>query len=523
MVKNLSNIWNFIILAVLALVMLVGISAAAGTGNPASQVGSTLPGTSEKNTRGDGLPEPEPETTIKPSTAPAAEPVLEHPEAAAPPAVPISGDDMKPVPGTTIPAPAQNNVTSPSLSSNPGASATQAPAASNSPVPPSPPAPTTTATPKPSPSQSPSPSPTPTTTPPTSPVPAPSGKVILGYYAGWAAYSGYKPSQIPATRLTHINYAFAKIGSDLKIALGDPAVDPGNLSALVKLKNVNPNLKILISVGGWNDSGRFSDAALTDASRTAFADSVVAFIKKYGLDGVDIDWEYPVSGGLATNTRRPEDKQNYTVLLAKLREKLTQQGAKDGRHYWLTAAGSAGSSYAKNVELSKIHQYLDYALVMTYDINGPWDAFTGFNAPLYASDGPTAYYRWSVDSAINMYLSSGFPASKLVMGIPFYGYVFRGVAPANNGLYQAFASGASASYDSIQSQYAANPAFAAYNSDAVAPWLFGGDTFISYDNAESITRKAQYIKTRKLAGAGIWELSQNRNGTLLDIIHQNLR
>lgn len=523
MVKNLSNIWNFIILVVLALVMLVGISAAAGTGNPASQAANTHPGTSEKNTREDGLLEPEPGTTMLPATAPATEPVLDHPETAAPSAAPISGDDMKPVTGTAIPAPTQNNAASPSLSSSPGASATPVPEAANSPAPPSTPAPTTTATPKPSASPSPSPSPTPTTAPPSSPVPAPSGKVILGYYAGWAAYSGYKPSQIPAARLTHINYAFAKIGSDLKITLGDPAVDPGNLAALVKLKNVNPNLKILISVGGWNDSGRFSDAALTDASRTTFADSVVAFIKKYGLDGVDIDWEYPVSGGLATNTKRPEDKQNYTLLLAKLREKLNQQGSKDGRHYWLTAAGSAGSAYAKNVELSKIHQYLDYALVMTYDINGPWDAYTGFNAPLYPADGPTTYYRWSVDSAINMYLSSGFPASKLVMGIPFYGYVFKGVNAANNGLYQTFSSGVSAPYDTIQTQYAANPAFTAYNSGTGAPWLFDGNTFVSYDNADSIAQKAQYIKSRKLAGAGIWELSQNKSGTLLDIIYQTLR
>lgn len=344
----------------------------------------------------------------------------------------------------------------------------------------------------------------------------------MGYYGGWAAYSGYKPDKIPAAKLTHINYAFAKIGSDLKIALGDPTVDPGNLAALVKLKNVNPNLKILISVGGWSYSGKFSDAVLTDASRTAFADSVVEFIKKYKLDGVDIDWEYPVSGGMASNVRRPEDKQNFTLLLAKLREKLNQQVKLDGRHYWLTVAGSAGSYYAKNTELSKIHQYLDYAVVMTYDIIGTWDAYTGFNAPLYPADGPTSLYRWSVSSAIDMYISAGFPAAKLVMGIPFYGHVFRGVNSANNGLYQTFTSGTTASYDSIVSLYASNPAYSVYNSDAVAPWLFNGDTFVSYDNEDSISKKAEYVKLRKLAGVGIWELSQNKNGTLLNVLYRIL-
>lgn len=519
MVRHLSNIWHDVMLTVLALAMLIGISVASWEGNPTEQVDGANPVTSEKNIGTDGLLAPESGTTVQPPAGAVSGHTLERPETTTPSAAPIPDDNPERVnepSNVSIPAPDRDNTPSPNRTSNPGAS-TQTPATANAPAPPSTPAPTTIANPKPSAST------TPTPTPSSSPVPAPSGRIILGYYASWATYSGYTPNQIPATRLTHIAYAFAKIGSDLRIALGDPAVDPGNLAALVKLKNSNPNLKILISVGGWNDSGRFSDVALTDANRTTFADSVVAFIKKYGLDGVDIDWEYPVSGGQATNTKRLEDKQNFTLLLARLRERLNQQGAKDGRHYWLTIAGSAGSYYAKNVELSKIHRYLDYALVMTYDINGPWDGYTGFNAPLYPADGPTAYYRWSVDSAINMYLSSGFPASKLVMGIPFYGYVFKEVNAANNGLFQTFSSGVPAPYDIIQSQYAVNPAFAAYNSVAVAPWLFDGNTFVSYDNADSIVQKGQYIKSRKLAGAGIWELSQNKSGTLLDIIYQALR
>ena len=136
-------------------------------------------------------------------------------------------------------------------------------------------------------------------------------------------------------------------------------------------------------MGGWEWSGRFSDVAFTDASRTAFADSAVEFIKQYGFDGLDIDWEYPVSGGLASNKYRPEDKQNFTLLLQKIREKFDAQEAADGKHYLLTIAGGAGDLFAANVELSKIAAYLDFANIMTYDIHGPWDRYTDFNAQLY--------------------------------------------------------------------------------------------------------------------------------------------
>jgi hypothetical protein len=137
----------------------------------------------------------------------------------------------------------------------------------------------------------------PTATPTPTMTPTPTVNKVVGYYAAWAAYSGYTPDKIDATKLTHINYAFANIGSDLKITLGYPDIDPANISRLNSLKQINPALKTIISIGGWSWSERFSDAALTDASRTSFADSCVDFIVKYGFDGAEIDWEYPVSGG----------------------------------------------------------------------------------------------------------------------------------------------------------------------------------------------------------------------------------
>jgi chitinase len=326
-------------------------------------------------------------------------------------------------------------------------------------------------------------------------------KIVTGYYAGWSAYGGWTPLNIPAAGMTNVNYAFAGIGSDLKIALGDPAVDPTNFSQLSQLKKSYPQLKTLISVGGWNDSGKFSDAALTDASRTAFADSVVAFIKLYGFNGVDIDWEYPVSGGLSTNTSRPEDKTNFTLLLQKLREKLDAQGALDGARYLLTIAGGAGSGYIANTQLSLIAGYLDYASVMTYDLHGTWDTYTDLNAPLYTPSDSSPQYKESVDAAVKRWLGAGFPASKLVVGVPFYGYVYNGVTGGGTGLYKPFSGGSSVTYDKVLSTYLGAAGYTRYyHSTALVPWLFNGSSFVSYDDETSIGDKAKYIVSNNLAG-----------------------
>lgn len=369
------------------------------------------------------------------------------------------------------------------------------------------------------------PEPTPTPIPEPTPTPEASSRIIAGYYASWAAYSGYTPSNIPADKLTHIKYAFANVSSDLKIMMGDTHIDPSNFEKLRQLKQQNPHIKTLISVGGWTWSGRFSDVALTNSSRTAFADSVVAFIKQHGFDGVDIDWEYPVGGGLSSNVTRPQDKQNFTLLMAKLREKLDAQAAADGRPYLVTFAGASGVFFADNTELSLLANHVDFAVIMTYDMHGAWPgSYTDFNAPLFTPKETSPQYKWSCDDAVKLWQDRGFPKSKIVMGIPFYGIRFNGVSNSNNGLYQTFTTGASISYDRIVSLYLSDPAYGRYvHTDAKVPWIFNGTTFISYDDADSIAAKAAFIKQRDLGGAAIWELSQNADGTLLGAIYQNIK
>ena len=350
------------------------------------------------------------------------------------------------------------------------------------------------------------------------------GKIIAGYYASWAAYSGYTPNDVPVSKLTHILYAFANVSSDNKVVMGDSDVDLKNFAELRALKKKYPNLKNLISVGGWEWSGRFSNAASTASRREAFALSAAEFVATHGLDGVDIDWEFPVSGGKPENAYRAADKENFTLLLKALREKLDAQGKKDGKQYLLTIAGGAGKDYVGNVQMKSIAKYLDFGVVMAYDIHGYGDKYTDHNAPLYGSTTASPQFVWSADQAVKAWASAGFPKSKMVMGVPFYGHRYSKVQGGGTGIYKTYSGYKTLYYDAIVSQYLSDASYTRYYGSAgKTPWLFNGSTFITYEDAASLAQKAGYIKNQGLAGAGIWELSQNEDGTLLNALHKNLK
>lgn len=345
---------------------------------------------------------------------------------------------------------------------------------------------------------------------------------IIGYYPSWKSYSGFTPDKLDASKLTHINYAFAYIGQDNKIKLGYPDKDPENFKKINELKAINPDLKILISVGGWNWSGKFSDTASTEISRTAFAKSCIEFITEYGIDGIDLDWEYPVSGGLSTNSKRPQDKQNFTLLLKEIRKKLDELGMKDNKHYLLTIAGGASSYYLNNVEPNEIKEYIDFANIMTYDLHGPWDLYSDFNAPLYNNSDSSPQYKISVDSSVRAWINAGFPKDKLVVGVPFYGYLYKVNSNTDNGVYQKFTHGEALSYSSIKINYMNYNYSEFFDSESMVPWLYKNNTFISYDDAESLALKVEYIKKEELGGVMIWELSQDYNNELLSSIFDSL-
>ena len=317
--------------------------------------------------------------------------------------------------------------------------------------------------------------------------------------------------------MTHINYAFAKIDSALKVAIADSAVDLTNFQTLRNVKSKNPSIKTLISIGGWDYSTYFSDAAATVASREVFAQSCLDFIVMYGFDGVDLDWEYPVSGGMTGIHNRAEDKQNFAYLLQAIRAKFNAQSQKDGKTYTLTIAGGASRTYINNIEPTRVAGIVDYIFIMAYDLHGPWDAYADFNAPLYSPTETSPQYKISVSDAVNFYVAAGVSSSKLVLGMPFYGYRYTVTSSINNGLFSPFTSAKSISYDTIVSTYLSNASYQPYfHSVSRIPYLFGNGTFISYDNPASIAEKVKLAKSRNLAGVGAWELSQDKSNALLN-------
>ncbi|WP_256760863.1 glycosyl hydrolase family 18 protein [Cohnella sp. WQ 127256] len=368
--------------------------------------------------------------------------------------------------------------------------------------------------------------------PETPTVPSDSYRVVA-YYTSWGTYQNFQVSQIAASSITHINYAFANI-KDGKVVNGDSWADSINFKQLKALKTANPSLKTLISVGGWTWSGQFSDVALSNSSRKKFADSAVQFMRDNGFDGIDLDWEYPVSGGLASNKTRPEDKTNFTLLLQSIRNQLDAAEFVDGKSYLLTIAAGAFPSYLNNTQMDKVASIVDWINLMTYDFHGDWEKKGNFIAPLYADPKNPSSASSNINSSVHTFLNANVPANKLVLGIPLSGRSWTNCGSTNQGLYQSCSGVAPGvivdgvhEYGNLeQLGWINGNGFVRYwNDSAKAAWLYkkSTGTFISYEDPESIAYKAAYIKSKGLGGAMLWELSQDFNRTLLTKLSYSLQ
>ena len=356
-------------------------------------------------------------------------------------------------------------------------------------------------------------------------------------------------TDIPAEKLNVINYAFANISPTGEVAIYDSwaAIEKalpgdswdkmprGNFNQLAKLKQKYPHLVTMISVGGWTLSSKFSDVALTQSSRAKFAKSAVDFVVQYGFDGVDIDWEYPVGGGLESNVYRPEDKQNYTLLLRELRAQLDARGALNARKYYLSIASPAGDDKIRNIEPLGIAQVCDWINIMSYDFAGGWEKTTGHHAPLFSPEGRGAQNPstlWSVDGAVRQFLAAGAPPSKIVVGIPFYGRGWSGVPSTNNGIEQLSTGLPQGRYEAgvfdykeiiakIQSLPSSYPVFEDTKAEAsfiYEPSING--LWISFDDTEIVGRKVDYIKQLGLGGAMFWELSGDTKDSATSLVEK---
>ena len=344
--------------------------------------------------------------------------------------------------------------------------------------------------------------------------------IITGYV--FARGAALTPAQIDASKLTRINYAFANIQNG-RMVPGSPA-DAQNFAILRSIRHTNPDLTILISVGGWLWSTNFSDMALTRESRAAFEDSVMQFLTRYDLDGLDVDWEYPGMPG-AGHPFRPEDKQNFTSLLRELRERF-DASARRGRRLYLTIAMGASDEVLANTEMQKVQRYVDTVNLMTYDYYEPGsESITGNHSPLYAdlADPKAA----SSADTVRAFQKAGVPAEKILLGVPFYGHEWGQVKDQNHGLFQVGKAvpGAYTPFSVIDTTMLASGFTRHWDDASKVPYLYNPQQqiFVSYEDPESLKLKCQYIRSQKLAGIMFWEYSGDSNGKLLQTINTELR
>lgn len=390
---------------------------------------------------------------------------------------------------------------------------------------------------------------------------------IIAAYLGEGRLADFPVKEIEkrgaAQRLTHIIYGFANI-VDGRPVLANEQVDykrpiearasvdgraddaaaakalRGAFNQLLKLKARYPRLQVLISIGGSSqaNSKGFSLASRTEESRRRFVAACVDLFIRGNLpdgvsakglfDGIDIDWEYPTdcSAGMKGGEGCvPEDKQNFTALLAEFRRQLDEEGRKDGAHYLLTMAGSAWADDYEKYEWRKIHPLLDFINLMTYGL-APETGMTRPHSPLYKSSTETG--RWTptfnTHYAVTRYLEEGVPAGKIVLGVPFYGEGWTGVPAVNNGLYQKPAGGVQyAPYHQLKDL----KGFRLFrDAETKALWIYNpqAKVFWSFDDPTSLSVKMEYVKRMNLGGVMFWELSgDDKDGSLLKAIDGGLR
>jgi chitinase len=349
--------------------------------------------------------------------------------------------------------------------------------------------------------------------------PASQKEIIVGYVPGFRGI--LDQLSIDANKLTHINYAFVDV-QDSMAWLTNLETDTVNFRILNKLKEVNPDLKILISIGGWSWSSNFSDAVLTPDSRYKFAKTSVDIVADYDLDGVDIDWEYPGQIG-DNNVFRPEDKQNYTLMFEAIRKELDELSKNTGKYYELTTAVGASYSYIEHTEMDKAVKYLDYVNLMTYDFYTSGDS-AGHHSNLYP---PEDYDKdASAHKTFHLFVEAGVPADKLVMGLPFYGRSWIMKSADKHGINMPVEGRArGGGYTYIKDSLVNKNGFVRYwDENAKAPYLFNSETnqLVTYDDEESVRLKCEYVIDNNMAGMMFWQYASDTNEYLLDAINEHL-
>ncbi|KHA61928.1 chitinase [Vibrio variabilis] len=428
--------------------------------------------------------------------------------------------------------------------------------------------------------------------------------VVGTYFVEWGIYGRkYTVDNIPADNLTHILYGFIPVCgpnesvksvggnsfnalqtacqgvADYEVVIHDPwaayqksfpqagheysSPIKGNYAMLMALKQRNPDLKIIPSIGGWTLSDPFYDF-VDKANRDTFIASVKRFLKTWKFyDGVDIDWEFPGGGGAAADKGDPvNDGPAYIALMRELRVMLDELEAETGRTYELTSAIGVGHDKIEDVNYGEAIQYMDYIFAMTYDFYGGWNNVVGHQTALYCGsfmrpgqcDGtgldengePYKGPAYTSDNGIQLLLAQGVPANKLVLGTAMYGRGWEGVTPDTlsdptdpmTGVATGKLKGSTEQgvwedgvidYKGVKTfmlgdnKQGVNGFEYGYDEQAEAPWVWNRSTgeLITFDDDRSVKAKGAYVRSLGLAGLFSWEIDAD-NGDILNAMHEGL-
>ncbi|KAK9449465.1 glycoside hydrolase [Limtongia smithiae] len=352
------------------------------------------------------------------------------------------------------------------------------------------------------------------------------------YFPNWSIYARkYFVRDLPTKYITHVLYAFANVDTNTGVikltdnwsdtdqhhendSWNDPDIAQnlyGNLHELYKLKRACPHVKVLLSVGGWTYSQQGCFAFSHDAGkRDAFARSARSMIDDFGLDGIDIDWEYPNAGAEA----------EYFVALLRATRSALDAGSGERRRYLLSIAAPCGETNMAALRVREMDSVLDFWNLMAYDFAGPgWSSRVAHQANLFAV--PTA--ESSCDSAVRHYTAHGVRPTKLVLGMPLYGRVFGGCTSASPGCKFAGHGSANAdgagtgSWEAGVFDYKALPRPGAsehFDSASGAGYSFDPSSreFVTYETPHSAVAKVRYVVEKGLGGVMWWEASADAQG-----------